>query len=427
LPALPPNLWSLSCSGINLTSLPALPRWIEEIDCSYNLLTGIDVRGLTDLDFLDCTYNVMASRSAVLGYASVSEFYFDPQRTSVAPAITTVSLPGGTVGTAYSQTLAAVGLPAAFSWSVASGALPAGLSLSAAGVISGTPTAAGTSSFSVSASNGVGPNATRAFSIAVTGGSISPVTIAHLEVSGLANKTYNAKGQGIGVTPKAGVGAVGTITVKYNGSTALPVNAGTYRVTADVEASTAYQAAKDIELGSYRITQANLSSASVKVTIKDIAWTGKKRAAASFVFNGVSHDTKANTSKQAYKTNTDIGKASVKITGKGNFTGTKTVSFKIVPKANSVSKVAVGKGQITPRWTATDKKQGITKYEVRYKEKGAAKWSKPKAADSSKTSLTITKLKKGKKYDVSVRSYKTVKSQKYYSAWSKTRTSAAVK
>jgi hypothetical protein len=59
------------------------------------------------------------------------------------PSISTSSLPNGTVGTAYSQSLAATSGTTPYAWTIASGTLPAGLSLSSSGVISGTPTAAG--------------------------------------------------------------------------------------------------------------------------------------------------------------------------------------------------------------------------------------------------------------------------------------------
>lgn len=85
-----------------------------------------------------------------------------------APTITTNSLPGGTVGAAYSQTLAATGSPAAMAWSVF-GNLPAGLSLNpATGEIHGTPTTAGSSTFTITASNGVQPDATQTFTLTVT-------------------------------------------------------------------------------------------------------------------------------------------------------------------------------------------------------------------------------------------------------------------
>lgn len=67
-----------------------------------------------------------------------------------APTITTSSpLASGAVGVAYNQTLAATGGIPPYTWSVASGSLPGGLSMSSAGVLSGTPTQVGTASFSV--------------------------------------------------------------------------------------------------------------------------------------------------------------------------------------------------------------------------------------------------------------------------------------
>lgn len=72
------------------------------------------------------------------------------------PVITTTTLPSGTVGTAYSQPLAATGT-APITWSVSVGSLPAGLSLdTSTGVISGTPTTAGSATFTVTATNGGG-------------------------------------------------------------------------------------------------------------------------------------------------------------------------------------------------------------------------------------------------------------------------------
>ncbi|NIL97535.1 MAG: peptidase S8, partial [Planctomycetales bacterium] len=68
-----------------------------------------------------------------------------------ALVIATTTLPQATVGGGYSQTLVATGGTLPLSWSLApaSGPLPAGLSLSTDGVISGTPTTAGTFNFTV--------------------------------------------------------------------------------------------------------------------------------------------------------------------------------------------------------------------------------------------------------------------------------------
>jgi hypothetical protein len=84
------------------------------------------------------------------------------------PAVTTSSLPDGTTGTAYSQTLAATGGTSPYTWSLAAGTLPAGLALSAAGVISGTPTEAGTSSFTVQVTDAASASGTKALSITIS-------------------------------------------------------------------------------------------------------------------------------------------------------------------------------------------------------------------------------------------------------------------
>jgi hypothetical protein len=64
--------------------------------------------------------------------------------------IVTTALPDGRAGTAYSLILAATGGVPGYTWSVVSGSLPAGLNLTAAtGLISGSPTTAGTSNFTV--------------------------------------------------------------------------------------------------------------------------------------------------------------------------------------------------------------------------------------------------------------------------------------
>ena len=73
------------------------------------------------------------------------------------PSITTTSLAGGAVGTAYNATLGASGENITWTWAAVTGSsLPPGLELSTSGVISGTPTATGTSTFTVKASNAYG-------------------------------------------------------------------------------------------------------------------------------------------------------------------------------------------------------------------------------------------------------------------------------
>ena len=101
-------------------------------------------------------------------YCGKAEHYFTiSENAAAAPSITTSSLPGGKVGEAYSQTLSATGtMP--ITWGIDSGNLPAGLTLDeATGEISGTPTAAGTASFTVKAENSAGSD-TKELSITIT-------------------------------------------------------------------------------------------------------------------------------------------------------------------------------------------------------------------------------------------------------------------
>ena len=90
-----------------------------------------------------------------------------------APKITTTTLPNGIVGTAYNQTLAADGTTP-ITWSVTSGSLPAGLSLKG-NTITGTPTAASTSTFTVKAQNSYGSDS-KQLSIAIDSATTTPVT-----------------------------------------------------------------------------------------------------------------------------------------------------------------------------------------------------------------------------------------------------------
>jgi hypothetical protein len=88
--------------------------------------------------------------------------------TTVDPA----ALPAGTTGTAYSQTLSSSTGTAPFTFAVTAGSLPPGLSLSSAGVLSGTPTSSGSFSFTVTGTDNASVSASRVYSL-----SISPALI----------------------------------------------------------------------------------------------------------------------------------------------------------------------------------------------------------------------------------------------------------
>ncbi len=83
-------------------------------------------------------------------------------------SITAAALGAGTTGTGYSATLSATGGTPGYTWSVTSGSMPAGLTMSAGGVISGTPTASGSCSFTVGVQDSGSPVETASVQESIT-------------------------------------------------------------------------------------------------------------------------------------------------------------------------------------------------------------------------------------------------------------------
>ena len=123
-----------------------------------------------------------------------------------------------------------------------------------------------------------------------------------------------------------------------------------------------------------------------------------------------------------YSGNRNVGKATVKIAGTGEFAGTVTKTFKINPKGTAIKAPARLSKGFTAKWAKQSAKMGatrITGYQVRYSLKLSMAGAKIKTVKGyAKTSVKVKGLKAKKKYYVQVRTYKTVNGVKYYSAWS---------
>lgn len=120
-----------------------------------------------------------------------------PDVSAACPLITLApsSLVSGVVSTVYSQSLAATGGTAAYCYSVTEGTLPAGLALSSSsGLLSGTPTTAGVSVFTVTATDARGCTGSQTYTLSI--------------FSGAATSTIAANGSGICITPMLPCAAV---------------------------------------------------------------------------------------------------------------------------------------------------------------------------------------------------------------------------
>jgi hypothetical protein len=98
----------------------------------------------------------------------------------VCPVITVnpPTLPNGTVGIAYSQIISASGGTSPYTFSVSSGALPTGLILNATtGAITGTPTAAGTFDFTITATDATGCSGSRPYTIIIASAGCQAITL----------------------------------------------------------------------------------------------------------------------------------------------------------------------------------------------------------------------------------------------------------
>ena len=118
----------------------------------------------------------------------------------------------------------------------------------------------------------------------------------------------------------------------------------------------------------------------------------------------------------SYSNNKKVGTATVKITGKGSYTGTITKTFKINPAKQEIQKLTAKSKAFFVDWA---QKGSATGYEIQYATNSKFTSAKKVTITNKKTDTkTVSKLSGKKKYYVRVRSYTTVKGTKYYGAWS---------
>ena len=196
-----------------------------------------------------------------------------------------------------------------------------------------------------------------------------------------------------GVIKGIGVGTA-TITVKtVNGKTA------TCKVTVQ-------------EVKTNTPTKPKASILKTKITVKNATYTGKAIKQKITVKHGKKILKNGTDYTLNYKNNKNIGKATIIIKGKGNYTGIKKITFHIIPK--NVSKISIKKNnrQVQISWAKDKEMNG---YNVEYATNKSFKGKKSGKISGNKNATT--NISKGKTYYVRIRRYKKVSGKKYYSEW----------
>ena len=124
------------------------------------------------------------------------------------------ALPGGAPQSAYSTTLAATGGTGPYRWSIVKGSLPVGLTIAGSGLISGTPTQAGTSAFTVQVKDSSSPAATATANLSIDVAAVaqSPLITTTSLPGGTTGTAYSATLQASGgTTPYSWTVSSGTL------------------------------------------------------------------------------------------------------------------------------------------------------------------------------------------------------------------------
>ena len=300
--------------------------------------------GSNSVSVINTVTNTAVTTVAVGANPRAFGVFIQPAAISVTPPnITSTSPLGGTVGTPYTHTFTATGT-APITWVVTAGSVPAGLILNpGSGVLSGTPTAAAVSNFTIQAGNGVPTAATQIVALTISAAPSPAVTLS------TGSLTYS--GQTVGTS--SGTQAVtitnsGTATLNFT----LPfTTTGDFSVTtscgvtlAPTAQCTAFVTFTPTVIGGSAGNLSIVSNAASSPNIVTLGGTGQAPTAtyappAGLSFGSVVQGV-TSTSQQVTFTNTSPG--SLTLSGI-SFTGG-AVGFAIVPTSQCLLTPTLGPG-----------------------------------------------------------------------------------
>lgn len=200
------------------------------------------------------------------------------------------------------------------------------------------------------------------------------------------------------------------VTYKDNNKT----NVGAYTVIAVFTGDyTNYNTISDMT-ATLKINSKNISSVSIS-SIGNQIYTGKDLKPSVTVKDGTITLKDGTDYTVSCTNNKNTGKATVTITGKGNYTGTKTTIFNIIPsQVKSFKTKSQKEKEITLQWTKNG--GNVTGYKLYQYNSKTKKWYY--VGKTSNTNYTIKKLTAGTNHKFKIRAYTTIDNKQYFGDYS---------
>ncbi|MDO5520837.1 MAG: CAP domain-containing protein [bacterium] len=169
------------------------------------------------------------------------------------------------------------------------------------------------------------------------------------------------------------------------------------------------------KVGTITVKGKNIASCSIKLSHTTYTYDGKVKKPSITVISGKTKLKNGTDYSVTYKSNKEVGTATVEVNGKGNYTGIIKKTFKIGLQKPTI-KVTAGKKKITVEWRTCKGASGYQLYRSTKKDKSY------KCIKTIKGGSTIRFVDHGVKakkiYYYKVRAYRTVKGKKVYSSYS---------
>jgi uncharacterized protein (TIGR03437 family) len=234
-----PNATVQSPYNQQLNAIGGVPPYIWRCDCSFPPGVSMAQNGvISGTPTSAGSYTLSVSVQDQQQGSAFMRFALTVQPPPPVMITSSSPLPNGTVGGSYSYTMTASGGTQPFSWGLV-GNLPPGLTLSSSGQITGTPTAAGTSQFTVVVNDNAKMAAQAQFSITIQASILSITTTSLLPI-GAVGASYSTSFAATGGAPPYNWAVTsGTLpaglTLASNGSlTGSPTATGTINFTVQV-------------------------------------------------------------------------------------------------------------------------------------------------------------------------------------------------